>query len=357
MREWYQVKENIDYTHSIAFDLLRIFCAFTIVLLHASAHVWYHLPLTSPEWLFANACNAFTRFGVPVFVMISGALFLSSRKIIDVKRLWRKNILRLFVVYVVWCVTYGCVHYFSENAVFSFKPFVKSVLAGNYHLWFIPMLLGIYALLPILRRCVMVSTKDNLLYFLILFFIFQIVFTTLSCLLAIEELNAFLSSFTVAIAFGYVGYFVLGHYLYSVKLYSSFEKVAIYVLFPFCYVSNVILSTYLSRRAGQPVQDAIDSFGIFTFFASISIFVFFTQVFRKIPPFGKSANMIRAISKSTLGIYLMHLLVMESPCMLPAFQVLSPFASIPLVTILTFLISLVIATLLRKIPLVGKYIC
>jgi len=351
------VKENTDYTYCIAFDLLRIFCSFTIVLLHASAHVWYLLPVTSTGWLFANACNAFTRFGVPVFVMISGALFLSSRKIVNVKKLWEKNILRLFIVYVVWCTAYGSVHYFSNNAVFSIKPYVKSVLEGNYHLWFIPMLLGLYALLPILRKCAMVSIGDDLRYFLLLFFIFQICFTTITCLFPNAELTGFLSSFTVGIAFGYLGYFVLGHYLYSVKIFTPAAKIAIYVLFPFCYVSNVILSTYLSRRGGQPVQDVIDSFGIFTFFASISIFVFFTQAFRKLPPIGRSADLIRAISKSTLGIYLVHLLVMESPWILPIFNSFSPFVSIPFVTILTFLISLVIATILRKIPFIGNYVC
>lgn len=351
------MKDNVDYNYSMSFDLLRIFCSFIIVLLHASAHVWYYLPINGKEWLFANGCNAFTRYGVPVFVMISGALFLQSRKIVNVKRLWRKNILRLFIVYIVWSAIYGTFHYFSSETVFSLKPFVKSVLTGSYHLWFLPMLLGIYALLPILRKCAMVSTKDDVRYFLILFFVFQILLTTVRCLQPIEELNSFLSGFVIEAACGYVGYFVLGHYLYSMKIYSSLEKVLIYVSFPVCYALNVILSTLESRRAGQPVQEVIDSFGVFTFFMAISVFVFFTQFFSSQPPIGKRSDFIRDVSKSTLGVYVIHLLVMESPWILPMFDKLSPFISIPLSTILTFFISLIIATILRKLPFIGRYLC
>ncbi|MBR6477886.1 MAG: acyltransferase family protein [Lachnospiraceae bacterium] len=352
-----EMKKMPDGTYDMSFDLLRIFCSFVIVLLHASAHVWYYLDVNGKEWLFANACNAFTRFGVPVFVMISGALFLSSKRAMNLKGFWLRNILRIFIIYVLWCVIYGSVHYFSSSEAFALKPFLKSILAGNYHLWFLPMLLGIYALVPLLRKCVMVSTKNDHRYFLLLFFVFQIVLTTLRLLSDTPEISSFLSGFTVEVACGYVGYFVLGHYLYSVKTYTKLDKVLLYATFPVFYALNVLLSTVLSRKAGEPMQEIIDSFGIFTFFMAIAVFVFFTQTFHGLSQEGKAATVIKTISKSTLGIYLIHLLIMESPWILPMFQKLSPYASIPIVTVLTFVISLILATILRKIPFLGRYVC
>ena len=57
-------------------DYLRVFASISIILLHVVAQDWYSFEVTSTAWNFYNMCNGATRWGVPVFVMISGALFL-----------------------------------------------------------------------------------------------------------------------------------------------------------------------------------------------------------------------------------------------------------------------------------------
>ena len=61
----------------IHYDLLRIVAAFSVVMLHSTAQYWYTLDIYSSEWIIANTYDAIFRFGVPIFVMMSGALLLN----------------------------------------------------------------------------------------------------------------------------------------------------------------------------------------------------------------------------------------------------------------------------------------
>ena len=77
------------------FDLLRILACFSVIVLHAAAQFWYGLPIDSTDWLVVNSYNAVFRFGVPVFVAISGALFLAPSREVNMRKLFFHNILRL----------------------------------------------------------------------------------------------------------------------------------------------------------------------------------------------------------------------------------------------------------------------
>ena len=83
---------------NIQYDLLRILAAFSVVMLHSAAQHWYDLPIDSLDWKVVNAYDACFRFGVPIFVMISGAIFLDPLRELDMRRLYRHNILRLVVI-------------------------------------------------------------------------------------------------------------------------------------------------------------------------------------------------------------------------------------------------------------------
>lgn len=56
-------------------DLLRIFCIFSMMLLHVCAIPWYSVPVSSFAWQVLNVYDSSVRFCVPVFVMISGVFF------------------------------------------------------------------------------------------------------------------------------------------------------------------------------------------------------------------------------------------------------------------------------------------
>ena len=147
----------------IHYDLLRIVAAFSVVMLHSAGQKWYVLPVTDREWQIANAWDALFRFGVPIFVMISGAIFLN--KDIGIKRLYFHNIFRLLAIYWIWSGLYGIYDCRKRGlGAAEWKEVVKELLGGRYHLWFLPMIVAIYMLVPILRSWVKSAEKSNLQY-------------------------------------------------------------------------------------------------------------------------------------------------------------------------------------------------
>lgn len=89
----------------IAFDVMRIIAIFAVLLLHYSSQRFY-ISFPSSEWEIRNIYDSMVRWGVPVFVMISGALFLDSNKKLSIKRLFTKNILRIICAFLFWSFIY-----------------------------------------------------------------------------------------------------------------------------------------------------------------------------------------------------------------------------------------------------------
>lgn len=343
------------------FDLLRIIACYGVVSIHASARLWYYLPIRSADFVITNGINSLSRFCVPMFLMISGALFLAPDREITLKKLWGVHILRLFAIYVLWSCIYGIKTYqVSASASFSAKELIKYMISGYYHLWFLPMLIGIYALIPILRKWIGVASKKDLQYFLFLFFAFLILKTTIGCFILNPELLEQLGNLSaIPLACSYAGYFVLGYYLYHIGIPEKWNH-WLYLSFPVCCMLNVLISTWLIWRNDKLLSDFSNSFGLFTFFITISLFQFATRfltdkVFQTSHP--KFERALSFVSGSTLGIYVMHLLLIDLPQMRSIYDSLPPILSIPIVTMLCFLFSFIIATVLRKIPFVGKFLC
>ena len=58
-------------------DYLRLIATFAAVVLHVAASNWYSTDVNGLEWQSFNFYDSVVRWGVPIFVMISGSLFLS----------------------------------------------------------------------------------------------------------------------------------------------------------------------------------------------------------------------------------------------------------------------------------------
>lgn len=343
----------------IHFDLLRIIAAFSVVMLHSSAQFWYTMDIHSVEWIVANSYNAVFRFGVPIFVMISGALFLAPGYSLDTKKLYKHNILRMLIIYVVWSCLYGlldCFRFWRLESI-GIKDYIREMITGRYHLWFLPMIVGIYVLLPILKSWIEHAEKKNLQYFLGLFVVLQIGVETLRALTVTDELHVILDVLRVEMVCSYLGYFVLGYYLAHVGIGRKLRK-AIYICVVPAVLLNILLGNVLAWRAGSAVGAIYDSFGLFTFIIVLALFLFMTDSGTKWNPGHGMQGIVREISADTLGIYLLHVGLMEltedtgfQSMMLPN------IFGIPVYATGCFIICMVLAALLRRVPFVGKYIC
>lgn len=345
-------------TRKLHYDILRILAAFSVVMLHSAAQFWYDLDIKSTEWVIANSYDAIFRFGVPIFVMISGAIFLDKEYKLDVKRLYKHNILRLIALYVIWSVVYGLFDCRTwDFNVAGVKNILKEMLFGRYHLWFIPMIVGIYVLLPILKSWIEHTEKKVIEYFLIVFFVLQICSETVRALTLNDELHYILDLGKVEMACGYIGYFVLGYYLAHIGIGEKLKKI-IYVLFVPAILANVVLGCLLAWRVNEPVGKIYDSFGVFTFIIVLALFLFVSEKGKKARFGTKSSKFIKEISADTLGVYVMHIGLMEFAKELGIHSMMIPnIVGIPLYAIVCFAICVIVSAILRRIPFVGRFLC
>lgn len=341
----------------VHYDLLRIAAAFSVVMLHSCAQFWYDLDIHSIEWRIADAYDALFRFGVPIFVMLSGALFLPETYVLDIKKLYSHNILRLAAAYIFWSCMYGLLDCcFLGFEGLGWKDVFREMVYGRYHLWFLPMLIGIYMLLPILRTWVQNASKKNLQYFLVLFFVLKIIVQTVREVFPSYMLSYVLDLTEVELACGYVGYFVLGYYIAHIRIPLKYHK-AVYLSAIPAAVLNVVLGYGFSLRAGAPVGGIYDSFGLFTFCMVCALFLFFTQKMGNRKYSLGMTRLTEKISAGTMGIYMMHIGVMEISQSFGIHSMMMPnVVGIPLYAAACFLVCLPISLVLRRVPLAGKYI-
>lgn len=152
-----------------------------------------------------------TRWAVPVFLMISGALLLDPSKAIDWKTIWRYERRMALVL-----VTYGYLFCLMEQYVALrivgprlFWASLINLLSGKSwaHLWYIYALMGIYLLLPVLKPFAGSATKGDQRTFLVVLFALTIFVPTINDAFGLE-----LCTFVWLPS--YVFYFLLGHYAY-----------------------------------------------------------------------------------------------------------------------------------------------
>ena len=347
-------------TRNISFDLLRIISALSVVVLHVSAQYIMISEVDSLYFRLSNFLNSISRFGVPIFVMLSGVLFLSKEKEISIGKIWTKYILRTFILFWVWSFAY---YVFQSLYMWKFDfwnhGIARTVLGCVYasdHFWFLFMIMGLYALVPILRTWIHNATQKELDYLIILFFFCQILRTTATLLIDKTLVQEILNMTKIIELSNYLGYFILGYRLLTYGI-PKVAKTILYALVPVCVIANYFISDWMSLKAGAYSPGVYDSFGIFTFIIIIAIFVFFTDNFANATWNKKLSNMVANLSKNTLGIYVMHVGVLTYLVHEGILTKLPhPVAGTVIISLFLFVVCSVVASLLRRIPFVGRYL-
>lgn len=347
----------------IYIDLLRIFTIFTVVILHVSAQNWTNVSPQSTCWQVFNIYNSFVRCNVSVFVMISGALFLDKSYKLNIKKLLTKNILRVVIAYIFWSFIYALISSISINNFSNLSEVINFLLTNtinsHYHLWFLPMIIGVYFVIPLIKP--ITDNKNSIKickYLLIIFFVFGILKQSIfSFEFAHKDIiykicnKIYISGFT-----GWIGYFVLGYYLRAVD-FSKTKRLYIYIISIlgclFCTIGN----GYISYKTNTPSQFFYFNFSFSCFVVAIAWFVFFKYKFKDIKLSEKFKKIINIISKNMFGTYLVHAAIIK---LLLYFGLntltFNALFSVPIISIIVFIIAFFISYLISKIPVVSKYI-
>lgn len=339
----------------IYFDILRIAAIFAVVAVHLSAQHWLDVDVSSRAWFAFNLYCTTGKWSVPIFVMISGALFLGRN--ISIRTILKKNVARIATVFLSWSGCYALVDLVFRHAPLSVV--LSQLITGHYHLWFLYMIVGLYLLIPLLRPIVQNETLTH--YFLLLALVFTFLLPQLALFTSFVSYEASTVIRTVIMysycffPLGFTVYFVGGYYL-SRRSFSHREEIVLYCVGVAALLFSIIAPAALSRAQGAANPTFYSYNDLNVLCTSVPIFVFAKQhlVF---PRMGERAYaLLRKMSKYSFGVYLVHPMVIE---LLQHFGIdtfsCNAFFSVPLLAIFVFTASTAISALLNRIPIINKY--
>lgn len=356
--------ENKFIQRQYNLDYLRVFASVAIILLHVTAQNMQHVELAGTEWNIYNICNSASRWGVPVFVMMSGALFLPRE--ISIKTLYKKYISRMAIAYVVWSLFYAIVYpigsmIFTEGYQTNFVEIIGNFISGAVHLWFLPMIIGLYMCIPLIKQ---LTQNDKLIkYFLLLSIVFCFIKTQIE-LVASNLLNGntqlifgniitVFKNFNMNLIVGFVAYFILGFYLNKTEI-SKKHRTIIYILGVAGFVLTPLLNLFASKNAGKSLEVFYNACSLNVLLMSVAVFVWFKYNAKGSERFNK---IIIHLSKYSFGAFLVHIFILQC---LNAVGIQSttfhPILSVPAITIFTTVVSYLISLVLNGIPVIKKYI-
>ncbi len=342
---------------TLYFDFLRILSAFAVVMLHVSSNELSNAELGGFSWYTLNFYHGITRFCVPVFVMLSGALFLDTSREITLKRLYCRSILRLFAALVFWKIVYmGAMALFepklSEGGI---TAFLKSQLTEPYHLWFLRMLIGLYIAVPIFRK--IASDKRTLEYFLLLSFVCCYCVALVGLVPGIgKPVKEYFDSYLINVALGYGGYFCMGLYLHKYEIARKM-RIAIYALGAASFILTVAVTCLASLKLGYTSRELYTSLLPTTCFMSAAVFLLVKSSKRLADFLERHSERIKRVSALTFGAYLTHILFLMALDTLGVNALtFMPLASVPALSIAVFALSLLLTFFLRKVPFVKRYL-
>lgn len=358
--------DNSSSQRVIYLDFLRVFATFSVIILHTAAQNWQEVDVHSFEWNCFNTWDSIVRWTIPVFVMISGALFLNPEREMSIKKLYGKNILRIITAFLFWSAVYTLRVWYSNPQVQRIDLFT-TFMQGHYHMWFLFMIVGLYIITPAVRR--ITSDEKVMKYFLVISFIFTIAVSSIEtlagALLTIYPENhwsvindAFTSdinAMSVTFPYGYVFYFVLGYYL-SKHDFSKRDRKIIYMLGVAGFALTILLTDFISVKLGKPTGTFYDNNSLNVFLESVVIFVFFK--YRKLPASGKTVQFITMLSNWSFGVYLIHALILEVLANRLSLTTLSfnGVVSVPIIAAIVFMLGTIASGVIHQIPLLKKYI-
>lgn len=336
-------------------DILRITSIICMMILHSAASSWYSEPVASVNWHILNLYDGLVRFCVPIFIMISGALFLDPAKEVPAAALYRKYIPRILYAYLFWSVCYTVIPKF----VLSPAPYdnlgkeiLWGVIGSHHHLWFCCAITGLYIITPLLR-CITADRKMTE-YFLAASFVFAILIPTLQEFYPFSYTSLITDRASLFFLCGYPFYFVLGHYLYQKDLSQKAVLIICLCGIPASFVT-IAGTAFLSLRQHLPTEVLYGYLTPNCAMQAASVFVFFKYIVSRAVLNEKQKRLITRLSALSFGMYLVHdlfnMLLIYSGFSVTAF---SPVIAVPVMTAVVFICSLVSVCILNQIPFLRK---
>lgn len=341
------MKHNQNQTVA-SFQWLRLLAALAVVVMHTAGKRWMAISHESAEWTALTIYDSLVRWPVPVFLMITGALFLP--RVTPLKTVLKRYIPRMVLAFFLWSGIYAL--YALHRGTAPSDALLKFV-GGEYHLWYLPFLWGVYLVLPFLQK--IVSDEKLGRQLLAVSMVIGLGIPWLADLAAalLPQTSAIVRSLENSLHytffFDHISLLLLGHFLHQREL-TKHQRRLLYALGLLSLALTGPATVWISRRTGFQSSLFFDHAAPNVLLAAAALFVFAKYHLTKLP------KAVDALARLSFGVYLSHVLVLElltaHGCHTGA---LDPVWSVPALSAAVFILSLALSAALSRIPLIGKW--
>ncbi|WP_418113627.1 acyltransferase [Vibrio scophthalmi] len=280
------------------FDLLRCVAAIAVIAIHVLAPYRNELGVIPfDQWASAVSINSISRWAVPVFILITGALMLSDKRDFELGYYVKRRLGKVLVPFLVWSLFYA---YLSGWSLAGFDgQEALNVLeqtpshATYYHLGFFYYFIPLYFVIPFFQWAVKRGHDEAIFAFVGIW-----LFTTILYLFKIDGPWS-------AQMWLYSGYLPLGYLLYKKLPLNPLSVVTATWLGIFALMLTVWMVIANSVEAGQYTVGRWLSYKTLNVVLAASmVFVICRYLSDKLSQ--RSYDVVAFISQYSLGIYLLH---------------------------------------------------
>lgn len=317
------------------------------------------------RWCVVDVYQSVGRMGVPLFVMLTGALLLApSKQNEELGTFFKKRFSRIGLPFIFWGALYFIWDFYVENQPATQSFFVDGILKGPYFtFWYLYMLVGLYLVTPLLRVLVANASEKLLKYGFAIWFIGTALIPLIPFLSSTVLGTTYTLDSNVFVIPEYVGYFVLGAYLVNVKVTNRRLLAGVMALgIALTAVGTYIIAMTVGGGTTYFFQEYISPTMILS---AVPFFLLLNS--HKSKPVDTAVKpswrqrIMHVISENTLPIFLFHMIVIYTlqQGLLGVTlngDVVNSIIGVPLMALITLAICLAILVPLKKVPVLKKLI-
>lgn len=339
------------------FDLLRVLAIYMVVQIHTGEFEYI-----SPEGTVLHTAgswavgwtNSLLRVCVPLFVMITGFFLFPIE---DERRFFRKRFTRVLIPFVLWCAVYSFYSYAQGTISLRMAWLNIARIPVNYgtevgHLWFVYMLMAIYLIAPVFSPWVVSAGRKSMELFLALW----------AVTLTLPFIHLFFPAVwgecywnatpTLYYFSGFMGYAVLAAYI---KRFWMAPSLRIDWLAIGLVVAGyaITLGGFLYRLRYEQQVKSLELTWNFTSLNVAMMTAGLFLLFRNLRAQDSNSRVwkwIDDLSRMSYGMYLAHIIVLNTIHSHLAPMIGNAFLRIPTIAIATFVITYLVIKLLSLLP-------
>jgi surface polysaccharide O-acyltransferase-like enzyme len=374
-------KLNRERAFSAPVDLIRTVAIVAVILLHAANDLTVQQmnQFEIYRWTTVDVYQSVGRMGVPLFLLLTGALLLQPSKLNEpIGVFFKKRLARIGLPFIFWGAAYFAWDILVEHQInsqpVSSSSIIQGILTGPYYqFWYLYLLLGLYLLTPILRAVMAYGDRNLIKYFLVLWFLGASLVPVFG-LFTTYHLDSNVLALT-----GYAGYFIFGAYLLTVKMRRSIILTLMILGIALTAIGTYAIAATVGGTEMYFFQQYLSPTIILASVTAFLLMITFQapsnpkitdqndQEEKDDPPEtfethqSKGRKLLSLISINTLPLYLFHVMILES-LQRGYFgfaingNTINSIIGVPLMTVIVLFSSLGIILALKKVPILKQLV-